>query len=51
MCVMAAVRAEGFNTQPPEGGWSSLQAVSAVSACFNTQPPEGGWHRYKLFPQ
>ena len=21
VCVMAAVRAEGFNTQPPEGGW------------------------------
>ena len=33
----------GFNTQPPEGGWSfGLKMVVGFSG-FNTQPPEGGW--------
>ena len=32
-----------FNTQPPEGGWSSSTKPSTCSRCFNTQPPEGGW--------
>ena len=32
-----------FNTQPPEGGWTSK--ASLIFSCwrFNTQPPEGGW--------
>ena len=33
----------GFNTQPPEGGWSNPARKSARKTCFNTQPPEGGW--------
>ena len=37
--------AQGFNTQPPEGGWA-LDLLSALSLNgFNTQPPEGGWSR------
>ena len=32
-----------FNTQPPEGGWSSALRFEFISCCFNTQPPEGGW--------
>ena len=36
---------EGFNTQPPEGGWAMrVRALWRVS-CFNTQPPEGGWQK------
>ena len=33
----------GFNTQPPEGGWSYPAPFSFTHHCFNTQPPEGGW--------
>ena len=40
-CKFAAICR--FNTQPPEGGWDSLQFVKALPAGFNTQPPEGGW--------
>ena len=36
---------QGFNTQPPEGGWTLTCAVLQLSQCFNTQPPEGGWVR------
>ena len=36
-------RLAGFNTQPPEGGWSKLCAIGIETDCFNTQPPEGGW--------
>ena len=32
-----------FNTQPPEGGWSTAMPFSFFMRCFNTQPPEGGW--------
>ena len=32
-----------FNTQPPEGGWTTPIAVAKKTYCFNTQPPEGGW--------
>ncbi len=53
----------GFNTQPPEGGWTVgnhdhiALAVSTHSrriwqrraGCFNTQPPEGGWGLSALF--
>ena len=33
----------GFNTQPPEGGWSTLYKIALFVLGFNTQPPEGGW--------
>ena len=32
-----------FNTQPPEGGWSTNPCSWFTAICFNTQPPEGGW--------
>ena len=32
-----------FNTQPPEGGWTSASTPTERRCCFNTQPPEGGW--------
>ena len=32
----------GFNTQPPEGGWSLLITFAPENFGFNTQPPEGG---------
>ena len=35
---------DGFNTQPPEGGWSLLKDFKLSGHSFNTQPPEGGWH-------
>ena len=42
------VELNGFNTQPPEGGWSCFNFCSNFRRCFNTQPPEGGWDlRYK----
>ena len=35
---------QGFNTQPPEGGWLFNFLFSVFFwCCFNTQPPEGGW--------
>ena len=38
---------QGFNTQPPEGGWVfSCRCLISVSG-FNTQPPEGGWQPTK----
>ena len=33
----------GFNTQPPEGGWSNACGTTKNYQSFNTQPPEGGW--------
>ena len=33
----------GFNTQPPEGGWSGGSDLGEQQPSFNTQPPEGGW--------
>ena len=41
----ARQRLRGFNTQPPEGGWSCNAPFSSNSGVrgFNTQPPEGGW--------
>ena len=33
-----------FNSQPPEGGWSShLICLTIARNRFNSQPPEGGW--------
>ena len=34
----------GFNTQPPEGGWMREDKIVIVKIRFNTQPPEGGWY-------
>ena len=33
----------GFNTQPPEGGWTPTLRSWTGCLSFNTQPPEGGW--------
>ena len=33
----------GFNTQPPEDGWSEKQRRALSMPSFNTQPPEDGW--------
>ena len=33
----------GFNTQPPEGGWRRIRTPPSERRSFNTQPPEGGW--------
>ena len=35
----------GFNTQPPEGGWTTCRQTNGAKSCFNTQPPEGGWSK------
>ena len=44
ICILAAVRLlDGFNTQPPEGGWFFEFLGVAGRHSFNTQPPEGGW--------
>ena len=41
---------DGFNTQPPEGGWGKSGESASNRAGFNTQPPEGGWfYFYKRF--
>ena len=37
------LRESCFNTQPPEGGWSTKSATTRPTESFNTQPPEGGW--------
>ena len=45
------MRLQGFNTQPPEGGWERRRNGFAAVGRFNTQPPEGGWnalYRYGL---
>ena len=39
----ASEECRSFNTQPPEGGWTSLTTRHLQQARFNTQPPEGGW--------
>ena len=39
------VELNGFNTQPPEGGWARDGQRETKTDCFNTQPPEGGWIR------
>ena len=43
-------RIEGFNTQPPKGGWMSDVARfrGEIHCSFNTQPPKGGW-RFEVF--
>ena len=38
-----------FNTQPPEGGWTSIFLLVRIIFSFNTQPPEGGWDFVKAF--
>ena len=47
-------RRNGFNSQPPEGGWHGWFCLCPCCLCFNSQPPEGGWvltngKRYKPF--
>ena len=37
-----------FNTQPPEGGWRSVERDTSRQTGFNTQPPEGGWTQGKI---
>ena len=39
----AGLATQGFNTQPPEGGWIVRYCCFSKRCCFNTQPPEGGW--------
>ena len=36
---------QGFNTQPPKGGWARVCSISSGVDGFNTQPPKGGWFR------
>ena len=36
----------GFNTQPPEGGWVIAVLYKWRVMRFNTQPPEGGWKAF-----
>ena len=45
--VIVGMQKDGFNTQPPEGGWFSYRWQLPRPCCFNTQPPEGGWHRQR----
>ena len=40
----------GFNTQPPEGGWTASASNRYCCGCFNTQPPEGGWTCGRIRP-
>ena len=43
---------QGFNTQPPEGGWENQNPAPSLCQRFNTQPPEGGWcNREGKLPQ
>ena len=44
--VMMFVRdsCNGFNSQPPEGGWVDDLRHWLYSVSFNSQPPEGGWY-------
>ena len=37
-----------FNTQPPEGGWTSSTTLRISWYSFNTQPPEGGWRSQRI---
>ena len=41
----------GFNTQPPKGGWDRYYLCINPKYGFNTQPPKGGWpnqaHRHR----
>ena len=34
---------DGFNSQPPEGGWHRSLSGRRGRGRFNSQPPEGGW--------
>ena len=45
--VMMFVRdsCNGFNSQPPEGGWVDDLRHWLYSVSFNSQPPEGGWRQ------
>ena len=41
--IQGHIKLIGFNTQPPEGGWSVELSADTRETRFNTQPPEGGW--------
>ena len=43
--VHQATLQAGFNTQPPEGGWTMYAKPKLLLIGFNTQPPEGGWRQ------
>ena len=43
MLTKCVQQINGFNTQPPEGGWRWKSIFKTLIICFNTQPPEGGW--------
>ena len=43
VCLAPIPEPCGFNTQPPEGGWTIRNLSPAKRGGFNTQPPEGGW--------
>ena len=38
--------ADGFNTQPPKGGWFTNCIKKLDFTGFNTQPPKGGWDNF-----
>ena len=38
-------QSQGFNTQPPKGGWKGGYFSLFDHSRFNTQPPKGGWER------
>ena len=45
-------KGRSFNSQPPEGGWSTDFLIAGATDCFNSQPPEGGWDsngKFKVF--
>ena len=42
---------QGFNTQPPEGGWVERATRCSTVTGFNTQPPEGGWTAEEIVRQ
>ena len=45
MCVMSAVRAEGFNTQPPEGGWTNKAIqINTPEVSTHSRPKAAGPH-------
>ena len=43
MLTKCVQQINGFNTQPPEGGWVREVWPEHSVTRFNTQPPEGGW--------
>ncbi|MGN6955956.1 hypothetical protein ACTHT3_19305, partial [Neisseria sp. P0015.S004] len=45
VCVMSAVRAVGFNTQPPEGGWTNkANQINTPEVSTHSRPKAAGPH-------